>query len=328
LARYVLCCSDALVYLSIRLNDRYAIMRKEWSIIVVPNTSKQGYNFKVTSKMLGTALLVMALVLLGGLVACTAYAYAWRNDAREQVGTLKSELNRRDSDLAALNGEFAKLVMLEDKLREIAGLKPRQPVVHGLSQGGQGGPKISGTILSDGDWYFLRDSLDGVEVMSTDDLLQAATAMQGGFSEILETLQKEEKRLSSVPSINPVFSPDAWISSGYGYREDPIHGKRRFHDGIDIVAPRKTPIIAPADGVVTFSGWRDGIGRAVEIRHGYGYRTTYGHNQKLMVKRGETVKRGDVIALLGNSGRSTGPHLHYEIRLNGKLLNPYKYVID
>ena len=96
----------------------------------------------------------------------------------------------------------------------------------------------------------------------------------------------------------------------------------------DIVAPRKTPIIAPADGVVTFAGWREGLGRTIEIRHGYGYRTTYGHSEKLMVKKGERIERGDTIALLGSSGRSTGPHLHYEIRQNSKLTNPYRYVIE
>ena len=164
--------------------------------------------------------------------------------------------------------------------------------------------------------------------MPADALFRAAIAVEDGFSEILEAFEKEQERLSSIPSINPVLSPDAWISSGYGYRRDPISGERRFHEGIDIVAPRKTPIIAPAGGVVTFSGWRDGIGRAIEIRHGFGYRTTYGHNQKLMVKKGYHVKRGDVLALLGSSGRSTGPHLHYEIQLNGKMVNPYRYVIE
>ena len=163
--------------------------------------------------------------------------------------------------------------------------------------------------------------------LSTDELLREINAAHEGFSEILDAFEREQERLSSIPSINPVYSPEAWISSGYGYRKDPITGNRRFHDGIDIVAPRKTSVIAPADGEVTYAGWRDGLGRMIEIRHGYGYRTTYGHNEKLMVKKGASVKRGDPVALLGSSGRSTGPHLHYEIRINGKLTNPYKYLI-
>ena len=94
------------------------------------------------------------------------------------------------------------------------------------------------------------------------------------------------------------------------------------------MAPRKTTIIAPADGLVTFAGWRAGLGRTVEIRHGYSYRTIFGHNEKLSVKKGDRVERGDMIAQLGSSGRSTGPHLHYEVKLDSKTQNPYTYVID
>ena len=94
------------------------------------------------------------------------------------------------------------------------------------------------------------------------------------------------------------------------------------------MAPRKTPVIAPAGGVVTYAGWREGLGRTVQIEHGYGYKTIYGHNSKLVVKKGDRVERGDVIAHVGSSGRSTGPHLHYEVHRNDKVVNPYKYVVQ
>jgi murein DD-endopeptidase MepM/ murein hydrolase activator NlpD len=163
---------------------------------------------------------------------------------------------------------------------------------------------------------------------SVQELLEGSLELKDRFAEVLDVFERESARLSSIPSINPVSSQEAWVSSGFGYREDPISGSRRFHDGCDIVAPRGTPVIAPANGIVTFGGWRDGMGRMVEIEHGHGYTTTYGHNDKLLVKKGDLVNRGDLIAYVGSSGRSTGPHLHYEIRLNGRLVNPWKYLVQ
>lgn len=302
-------------------------MRKRWSILIVPNTSEQGYNIGVSA----WALKLGALFVFVSFIAVVAFC-AVRVDARKRqhiriVSDLEQEINARDSNLEVIEKEFSRLLSLEDKLRAIAGLKPRQTAAEGVGMGGQGGPELSETILYSKDRPGRALFLSRNNQLSADELLREINAVHEGFSEILDAFEREQERLSSIPSINPVYSPEAWISSAYGYRKDPIAGNKRFHDGIDIVAPRKTPVIAPADGVVTHAGWRDGLGRMIEIRHGYGYRTIYGHNEKLMVKKGASVKRGDPIALLGSSGRSTGPHLHYEIRLNGKLKNPYRYLI-
>jgi len=303
-------------------------MRKRWNILIVPNTSEAAYTLNVTEKALKLGAIATAILFLISVVLCGAWIHVWKKDAIDQMEALEGNLRGCELELSSLNRQFARLVVLEEKLRGIAGLEPRQPAVLESELGGQGGRRISEMALLGPDHEAVEYHSYWTDMMPAGVLLQEITTMEGGFTEILEAFEKEQERLSSIPSINPVLSPDAWISSGYGYRRDPISGDRRFHEGIDIVAPRKTPIIAPADGVVTFSGWRDGIGRAIEIRHGYGFRTTYGHNQKLMAKKGDQVKRGDIIALLGSSGRSTGPHLHYEIQLNGKLVNPYQYVIE
>ena len=132
-------------------------------------------------------------------------------------------------------------------------------------------------------------------------------------------LQKEIR-----PSGYPVRG--GWISSRFGYRKHPFTGRRTFHRGVDIPAKRGTKIIAAASGIVSYSGKRAGYGYTVEIRHGNGYVTRYAHNQKNLVKVGDAVSKGQPIATVGSSGRSTGPHLHFEVVLNGATVNPEKYI--
>jgi murein DD-endopeptidase MepM/ murein hydrolase activator NlpD len=117
------------------------------------------------------------------------------------------------------------------------------------------------------------------------------------------------------------------ISSGFGWRRCPFTRKKEFHYGIDIANRTGTKVYAAGDGVVVFVGWRKGYGRNIKIRHGFGYETVYGHLYRILVKRGQRVKRGDLIALSGSSGRSIGPHLHYEIRFNKKSINPWRCIL-
>jgi len=142
---------------------------------------------------------------------------------------------------------------------------------------------------------------------------------------ILSTLQKRSHLLSTVPMSKPV---NGWYASGFGYRISPFTGKRTLHRGLDIAAPVGTPIYAPADGVVIFAGAKVGFGKFIMIAHGHGIVTRYGHNAQLLVKPGEKIKRGDQIATIGMTGRTTGPHLHYEIWVNGRPTNPTKFILS
>ena len=117
-----------------------------------------------------------------------------------------------------------------------------------------------------------------------------------------------------------------WISSLYGYRKDPFTGKRAFHKGIDIAGKEGSKVMAVASGVVSFAGSKSGFGMMVEIRHGNGYTTRYGHNKKLFVETGDLITKGEVIGLLGSTGRSTGPHVHFEVALNDKTVDPQKFM--
>ncbi len=140
--------------------------------------------------------------------------------------------------------------------------------------------------------------------------------------EIRAKLSKEElKRIPSIPPIKGVFS------SGFGIRKDPFTGGIEFHKGIDISAPTGTPIVATADGVVEKAGWNSGgYGNQVVIDHGNGIKTRYAHMSKVLVKEGQKVRRGQVIGLVGSTGRSVAPHVHYEVYLNGNPVNPLRYI--
>lgn len=303
-------------------------MQKKWNILIIPNTCHEGYNLTFSSKAVKTGMIVLCGLVLLGSVFCVASLQVWKKRNLQQVSGFKKQIEQQQGELASLKNEYAAIIVLEEKLRTIAGLKPRHTYLSENNDGGQGGPAAEETVAFDATDEFQAHFMEELQHVSASALRQGFIETKDSLCEIFLAFEKEQHRLANIPSINPVASPDAWISSGYGYRRDPMNGRRSFHEGLDIVAPRKTPVIAPAEGVVTFAGWHAGLGHAVMIRHGYGYQTAYGHNDKLMVKKGDRVVRGDVIALVGSTGRSTGPHVHYEVRLNNKLVNPYQFVFE
>jgi murein DD-endopeptidase MepM/ murein hydrolase activator NlpD len=157
-----------------------------------------------------------------------------------------------------------------------------------------------------------------------DAMLRRLRFEQQSLTEIEGAVKEQEARLKNTPSIWPVLG---WVASGYGYRRDPFTGRREMHPGLDIVAPTGTPIAATAAGRVIYAGWKIGWGRCVEINHGSGIRTFYAHCRSLKVSTGDNVSRGDVIATIGSSGRSTGTHLHYGVLKGGNWVNPGNYVL-
>jgi murein DD-endopeptidase MepM/ murein hydrolase activator NlpD len=153
----------------------------------------------------------------------------------------------------------------------------------------------------------------------------AAKRQEARFSELKIFLENKRYRLSATPSIWPVRG---WVTTGFGYRRSPFTGQRQLHEGLDIAAAAGTPIVSPANGTVLFSGHMAGWGNVLILNHEYGYRTFYAHNSRNAVSPGEKVKRGEVIAHVGSTGQSTGPHLHYEILVNGVPRDPLNYFID
>jgi murein DD-endopeptidase MepM/ murein hydrolase activator NlpD len=236
-------------------------------------------------------------------------------------------LSAQTDKIEKFSAEMDSLIELEGRIRDLTGLPPRRSAADDTRQGGQGGLEYDADQSIDGfpDASLLDESEHAAWTLST--LIEEARYRQETFTEVVDFVTSERELLAATPCIWPVDALDVWISSGFGYREDPINGKRLFHDGIDVVAPVKSPVMATADGVVTFAGWDGGLGWVVTIDHGHGYKTRYGHNHKLLVKKGARVRRGDVIALEGSTGRTTGPHVHYEVIREGTKVNPSRYLV-
>jgi murein DD-endopeptidase MepM/ murein hydrolase activator NlpD len=225
------------------------------------------------------------------------------------------------SEIDALKQQMIRIHRLDTKLRVIADLEDAAPQVQ-LS--GMGGVNPEGGILAclprerREEWAGrIRDCLR--ELTSTADEQEASLLF------LEKALNEKKDLLANTPSVWPTLG---WLSSGFGYRASPFTGLREFHRGVDIAYRAGTPVIAPADGVVVQTGTDPGFGRYVRLKHGYGYQTFYGHLGEIIAKKGQGVRRGQMIAKIGNTGRSTGPHLHYEVHVSGLPVNPLRYMIN
>lgn len=233
---------------------------------------------------------------------------------RSQITTFAQEINTLKSSLISLND-------FEQKIRIMANLEHNADQASLFAIGGSMPDDLDTDLpLNQDHDRLIREMHDHMEQVE-----QASAVQQSSFEKLLKSLESKRNLLAATPSLRPT---KGWISSEFGYRISPFTGRKELHRGLDIATHHGTPIIAPADGVVTHSGKKWLMGNMVALDHGYGVVTRYGHIDKLLKTKGDRVKRGDVIATVGNTGRSTGPHLHYEVRLNGVPVNPMKYILD
>ena len=159
-----------------------------------------------------------------------------------------------------------------------------------------------------------------------DQLARQVYVQSNSMDELVELAKGQEERLKHIPAIQPVSNKNLKkTASGYGYRVDPVYKTRKFHEGMDFAADIGTPVYATGNGTVVETGWKQGYGNTVLVDHGYNYKTRYAHLSKILVNKGQKVVRGEEIALVGNTGKSTGPHLHYEVLYKGKPDNPVNY---
>jgi murein DD-endopeptidase MepM/ murein hydrolase activator NlpD len=158
-------------------------------------------------------------------------------------------------------------------------------------------------------------------------MIKKAQNLEVDIQDLYEHLHDKRSRLRSTPMGKPTRRV-GWITSRFGWRISPYHGRRKMHEGVDVAAPYGTPVYATADGLITYAGVKGGFGKVIAVDHGYGVQTYFGHNSKILVRRGEKVKRGQIIARVGSTGRSTGPHVHYEVRVNGVAVDPNPYLLQ
>jgi murein DD-endopeptidase MepM/ murein hydrolase activator NlpD len=230
---------------------------------------------------------------------------------------------RRVQDYTSKLGEITSLKL--QKVSKETGIGPLTPEEYSTAQRGQSEP----TDVTPTDYRPVGINLDNLVFRPVFDGLNniGREANQNALElqHLLSTLSQQKSLLSSIPTAAPV---DGWITSGFGYRVSPFTGERTSHFGLDIAAPVGTPIHAPADGVVIFTGAKEGFGNFIMVAHGYGVVTRYGHNAQNMVQPGQRITRGDQIGTVGMTGRTTGPHVHYEVVVNGKTENPKKFILE
>ena len=240
-----------------------------------------------------------------------------RNETEEQ----RSKIHFFSSKIEDLEKQLSRLKDFDKKIRIIANLEKGQETTSFMGMGGPSPSDVREKLRAE------KDEKGLVQQMRTDiDRLKSeATSREESLSELEKLLQTKKEVLVHTPSIWPI---QGWVTSGFGFRTNPFTGLTQMHEGMDISNRVGFPVTAPADGIVSDIGSDWAHGKIVVISHGFGMITRYSHLNKVLVRVGQKVKRGDKIAEVGMSGKTTGPHLHYEVRLNGIPVNPMRYILN
>ncbi len=237
-----------------------------------------------------------------------------------QTRNFKANMQEILGEIETNREMLSRMAQLDSQFRKILKLGNRKQI---LSYSGLGGPTEEDSARFDALLQKKNDELMSNVSATLKDTNEKAIQQEASFKEISAFLDRQRSILAATPSIWPV---KGWITSGFGKRASPLSGEPGYHYGVDIANEVGSPIRVTADGIVTYAGWESGYGRVVVVEHGYGYSTRYGHNSRIEVKVGQAVKRGDVVGYMGSTGRSTGSHCHYEVRIHGVPVDPEKYL--
>ncbi len=305
-------------------------MAKYYEVVVFQGNSKKTRvrHFKIPKILIW--LIVLIIPSFCGLSGLVIYNYANHElgyrKAVKSAGVYKSQVATLEKKVREIQAQVAKVRKLDEKLRVIANLKPA--VREGENLWGVGGiPEDLGASSAEMVNTLPPEESERIRQLHYDlfRLEKLSKFEQKSLKELHDKLISRKDLLDSTPSIRPAYG---FETSGFGYRISPFTGHKQFHEGLDIANRKGTPVIAPANGLVVFTGRKGGFGNLIIIDHGHGITTRFGHLSKILVKVGQHVKRGEKIAEIGNTGRSTGPHLHYEVRLNGVPVNPRRYILN
>ncbi len=244
------------------------------------------------------------------------------NQLESENRILQQELKLMGEKISIIRSHIDQIEALDDQIRSRLDIAPIKEDVRQVGIGGSDLIKTSGIALEDLKLQSLiTDNKNTLARLEREIKLESES-----FQKLLSTVNRKEDSLQYLPAIKPVLN--GRITDGFGKRRHPIYKRITDHLGIDIAANRGTPVLASADGYVTFTGTNGGYGNFISINHKYGFETKYGHLQKIYVRRGQFVKRGDKIGEVGNSGLSTAPHLHYEVHYRNKPVNPADYYFN
>lgn len=300
--------------------------KKYLTFMLLPDDSSRARRFRLSELRFKVARNFFIVFMLACTIALIDYGsmrvkYSEMGKVMRENTSQKIELQELNSRIGGLQTKLSKLQMFDKKLRIIANIET--PAKADEDHTGMGGADAdAGYFLGVAD---KRKELVGRMHSDLTQLETEAGFQERSFTELQEYLIKQSSLFASTPSIRPT---KGWGTSSYGKRKDPFTGRTQSHKGLDIANRIGTEIVAPGDGIVTRVARLSSLGKLVEVSHGYGIKTRYAHLSKSFVKVGDKIKRGDKLAAMGNTGRSTGPHLHYEVVVNGVNVNPSKYILN
>ena len=316
-------------------------MRKKISFVVLTNTGSPAKQFCASRSTLRWAAVLAAAFL--GVSGFVGYDYVQLKrgslhlqkreaelssilaDQRDEVDLQRKQIGDFADEINSLKERLLALNQFEKKIRVMADVEKRPDAGNLFGVGGS----IPKAMDPKAAFSEQRNSLVREMRSQVGQLNLAAVTQEKGFASLVTHLEKQQRLLASTPTIRPI-DPDveSWVSSKFDWRISPFTNQREFHKGFDIAVREATPIYVTAAGVVTFAGNKGLLGNAIIVDHGHGITTTYGHCSRILKHPGEKVSRWETIALVGNTGNSTGPHIHYEVAVYGVPVNPEKYFLN
>jgi murein DD-endopeptidase MepM/ murein hydrolase activator NlpD len=251
-------------------------------------------------------------------------AYTYFDSPKEimlerELKAMKLQYKMLNKDLEQMSEVLDNLEKRDDRIYRV--IFEAEPIPDAVREAGYGGANMYKKFESYNNSELLKESTQKLEKLKKEMYIQSKS-----YDELVQKMENKEQMLASLPAIQPIYNDDLTrVASGYGYRIDPIYKTRKMHEGIDFTAPRGTEIYATGDGRVAETRFSRTYGRCVIVKHGYGYKTLYAHMMDVKVEEGDEVERGEVIGTVGSTGKSTAPHLHYEVRKNSRTTNPVNY---
>lgn len=303
-----------------------------FDFLIVPEVGSNARKWRFSKRGTRVVLSLVGFILALGIVGFIDYI---------QLATKRWNISKAYRETQIYNEKIhvlqQKIALLEQGLDRLAAFKNKIRLLANVEEDRSSQSLAIGPLSEQEEQYRQQAAFSDSDAQSTymnflpedlfikaSELEEQVTLEEVDFASLFETLQDQRSFLVSMPSILP---SRGFIHSRFGMRKSPFTGKTEVHEGIDIASEYGTDIVATADGVVVFSGVQNGYGKVLVIDHGYGLVTKYGHSSQLLVSIGDRVKRGEVVAKVGSTGRTTGPHLHYEVRRNGVPVDPTNFII-
>ncbi len=297
-----------------------------FNVLIFGQKTSKTRHLRIHKKTFKIGLYLLAFGLLSTVFFFCDYIQVRKrgfelSQLRQETEDQRSQIHFFSTKIEDLERQLSRLKEFDKKIRIIANLEKGQDTTSFMGMGGPSPSDVREKLKGE------KDERGLVQQMGTDvDRLKSeAVSREESLSELEKLLLSKKEILTHTPSIWPVHG---WVTSGFGFRTNPFTGLTQMHEGLDISNRIGTPVIAPADGIVSDTGKDHSHGNVVVISHGFGIISRYNHLHKISVSAGQRVKRGDKIGEVGTTGKSTGPHLHYEVRVNSVPVNPVRYILN